>query len=250
MKMYDRLREMARERANYFCLLDPDNLELSQAAEYAIKSEENGADGILVGGSLMYRDCFEENLRAIYESVKKIPVLIFPGLFNFVSSYADALLLLSVVSSRNPQMLIGEQVRAAPLIRRHGIEAIGTGYMLVNGGNNTSVQYMSHSIPIPYDKNDIAVVTALAAQYMGMRVIYMDSGSGAERPISDEMIKQVKSEIEIPLIVGGGIKTPQTAQAKATAGADFVVTGNVLEKGFDSALIREFAQAVHSVKRK
>ena len=250
MKIYKRLVEMSHKQANYFCLLDPDNLSAEEAREYAVKSEENGADGILVGGSLMYRDRFEENLKIIKESVKNIPVLIFPGLFNFVSPYADALLLLSVVSSRNAQMLIGEQVRAAPLIKKYGIEAIGTGYLLIDGGNNSSVQYMSHSMPIPHAKDDIAAVHALAAQYIGMRIIYMDAGSGAVNPISNSMITQVKSDIEIPLIVGGGIRDPETAAQKAAAGADFVVTGNILEKGFDTRLIKEFAQAIHSSRKK
>ncbi len=250
MKIYERLVAMSKKQANYFCLLDPDNLSGEEAEEFACKSEENGADGLLVGGSLMYHDCFEENLRKIKEKVTKIPVLIFPGLFNFVSPHADALLLLSVVSSRNAQMLIGEQVRAAPLIKRYGIEAIGTGYLLIDGGNSTSVQYMSHSLPIPHAKNDIAAVHALAAQYMGMRIIYMDAGSGALRPISDSMIATVKSDIEIPLIIGGGIREPETASQKAAAGADFIVTGNILEKGFDANLIKEFARAIHSIKRK
>ncbi|MCF7912772.1 MAG: geranylgeranylglyceryl/heptaprenylglyceryl phosphate synthase [Candidatus Cloacimonetes bacterium] len=249
MKTYKLLIEMAKQQANYFCLLDPDNLSGEEAREYACKSEENGADGILVGGSLMYNDCFEDNLKIIKGAVKKIPVLIFPGLFNFVSRYADALLLLSVVSSRNPQMLIGEQVRAAPLIKKYGVEAIGTGYILIDGGNNSSVQYMSHSMPIPHAKDDIAAVHALAAQYMGMRIIYMDAGSGAVNPISNSMISQVKSDINIPLFVGGGIRKPDIAAQKAAAGADFVVTGNVLEEGFDTRLIREFAQAIHHSRR-
>lgn len=249
MKVYNRLCMMAKEKANYFCLLDPDNLSNDQAEEYACKSEENGADGILVGGSIMFNDCFEEVLQKIKQKVKKIPVLIFPGLFNFVSPHADALLLLSVVSGRNPQLLIGAQVQAAPHIRKYGLESIGTGYMLIDGGNNSSVRYMSHTQPIPHTKDDIAAVTALAAQYMGMRIIYMDAGSGALEPISDSMITKVKQEIEIPLIVGGGIKNPETALQKAASGADFIVTGNVLEKGFDPGLIREFSRAVHSVKR-
>jgi len=250
MKIYERLLAMSSEGANYFCLLDPDNLSGDEAEEYGRKCEENGADGLLVGGSLMYHDCFEDNLIRIKSKIKKIPVLIFPGLFNFVSPHADALLLLSVISSRNPQMLIGEQVRATPLIKKHKLEAIGTGYLLIEGGNSTSVLYMSHSHPIPHAKNEIAAIHALAAQYMGMRVIYMDAGSGAQMPISDSMIAAVKNDINIPLIVGGGIRDPQTAYNKAAAGADFVVTGNILENGFDARLVKDFSQAIHSVKRK
>ncbi|MCF7919457.1 MAG: geranylgeranylglyceryl/heptaprenylglyceryl phosphate synthase [Candidatus Cloacimonetes bacterium] len=250
MKIYEKLQNMAQERAGYFCLLDPDNFNGTQANELAALCEENGADGILVGGSMMFHDRFEENLRKIKESVKAIPVLIFPGLFNFVSPYADALLLISMISSRNAQMLIGEQVRATPLIRKYGLEAIGTGYILIDGGKPTSVQYMSHSMPIPHDKDDIAAVHALTAEYLGHRLVYMDSGSGAADSISESMIRCVKREITIPLVVGGGIRNPETARAKAIAGADFIVTGNVLEKDTVSTLIREFAEAVHSVTRK
>ena len=250
MKIYERMKLHCRDQAQYFCLIDPDSVNGEQSEELAALSEENGADGILVGGSIMYHDSFEENLKRIKKRVKKIPVIIFPGIFNFVSPNADALLLLCMVSSRNPQMLIGEQVRATPLIKKYGLEVIGTGYLLIEGGNNSSVQYMSHSLPIPHSKPDIAVVHALTAQYLGMRIVYMDAGSGAINPISNKMINQVKTEIKIPLIAGGGIKSPETAKEKAQAGADYVVTGNILEKGFDRSLIREFSQAIHSVKRK
>lgn len=249
MTTYEKLQTLANKGSHYFCLLDPDNFDGMQASEYARVCEENGADGILVGGSMMFHDRFEDNLKQISESVSNIPVIIFPGLFNFVSPYADALLLLSMLSSRNPQMLIGEHVRATPLIRKYGLEAIGTGYILIDGGNSTSVQYMSHSFPIPHSKDEIAAVHALTGEFLGHRIIYMDSGSGAKHPISDSMISKVKAEISIPLIVGGGIRTPDIAAQKAKAGADFIVTGNILEKDWNPKLIREFSDAVHSVKR-
>jgi len=210
--------------------------------------EENGADGLLVGGSIMVNNKFQSNLKIIKESVN-IPVLIFPGIFDFVSPYADALLLLSVVTSRNPQMLIGEQVRAAPLIKHYGLEAIGTAYMIIESGNSTSVQFMSGSLPLPRTKNDLAVAHALAGQYLGMKLIYMDAGSGAKYAVADEMITAVRKNVDLPIILGGGIKTPDVAMQKAKAGADFIVTGNVLEDNPDPKLIREFADAVHSIKR-
>lgn len=248
MKTYKKLLEMAEKRANYFCLLDPDKFEENEAAVIAKRCEDNGADGLLVGGSLMINNNFEKNLKLIKESVK-IPVIIFPGLFSCVSPYADAILYLSLISSRNPQMLIGEQVRSAPLVKHYGLEAIGTGYMLIESGNSTSVHYLSHSFPLPHSKNDIAVAHALAGEYLGMKIIYMDSGSGAKFPISDEMINAVKKNISVPLIVGGGIRTPEIAYKKALFGADFVVTGNILEGNDDPELIREFAEAIHQVKR-
>jgi phosphoglycerol geranylgeranyltransferase len=248
MEMYKKLKKMAAEQANYFCLLDPDKLTAESALDIAKICEENGADGLLVGGSMMLYNKFEENLKRIKDNVS-IPVLIFPGIFNFVSPYADAVLLLSVITSRNPQMLIGEQVRAAPLIHHYNLEAIGTGYMLIESGNSTSVQFMSDSLPLPHNKADIAVAHALAAYYLGMKMLYMDSGSGAKYPVNDEMIKQVKKYAPLPLIVGGGINLPETAREKALAGADFIVTGNILETNFDAQLIRTFADEIHSVKR-
>jgi len=248
MKVYDKILKHANERAGYFCLLDPDEMQVEKTQDFARMCEENGADGLLVGGSIMVNNKFQENLKLIKESVD-IPVMIFPGIFDFVSPYADALLLLSVVTSRNPQMLIGEQVRAAPLIKHYNLEAIGTAYMIIESGNSTSVQFMSGSLPLPRTKNDLAVAHALAGQYLGMKLIYMDAGSGAKFAATDEMVTAVRESVELPIILGGGIKTPEVAMQKAKAGADFIVTGNILEENPDPKLIREFADAIHSIKR-
>ena len=248
MNIYKKLLELKKERSNYFALIDPDSTDVNSIKETAKTFEENGVDGILVGGSIMLKDNFDTVLKKIKETVT-IPVLIFPGIFNFVSPNADALLLLSVITGRNPQMLIGEQVRAAPLIKQYNLESIGTGYMLIDGGKISSVQYMSFSQPIPADKSDIAVAHALAAQYLGMKLIYMDAGSGAKNPISDTMIMQVKKNISLPLIVGGGIKTPEIAAQKAKAGADFVVIGTATENRRKESLIKEFADAIHNARK-
>jgi phosphoglycerol geranylgeranyltransferase len=248
MKIYDKLLALSKDRASYLCLIDPDKISCQEAVETARICQENNADGILVGSSIMLTNNFESNLKAIKDAVE-IPVIIFPGIFNFVSKYADAILLLSVVSSRNPQMLIGEQVRAAPQIKEYGLEAIGTAYMLIESGVSTSVNYMSGSFPIPRNKADIAVAHALASQYLGMKIIYLDAGSGALQPVKNEMLQQIRLNIEIPIILGGGIRTPEVAHEKALAGADFIVTGNILEEKLDSHLIKEFAAAIHSVKR-
>jgi len=175
-----------------------------------------------------------------------MPVLVFPGIFNFVSPYADAILFLSMMSSRNPQLLIGEQVRTAPLIKKYDVEAIPTGYFLIESGSLTSVQFMSNSLPIPRTKYDIAVSHALAAQYLGMKVIFFDGGSGAKQSVPAEMIKKVKENISIPMIVGGGIRTPEEAREKVSAGADFIVIGTAIEKNNQNNLIKKFADAIHT----
>ncbi len=243
-KIYDIIKSY-KNRKGYFCLIDPDKSTPEISADNAGIFENNGADAILVGSSIMLNDNFDETIRQIKEKVK-IPVIIFPGKFNFVSKYADAILLLSMVSSRNPDLLISEQVRSAPLIKKYNLESIGTGYMLIESGSLTSVQYMSNSLPIPRTKPDIAVAHALAAEFLGMKTIYLEAGSGAKNYVPEKLIIEVKKNITIPLIVGGGIRNPETARKVAQAGADIVVTGTIHENGIDQKLIREFAQAIHN----
>ena len=234
-----------KKKAGFFCLIDPDTQSPSESAKLAEKCQHSGVDVILVGGSLMVRDNFNETVRIIKEQVT-IPVLVFPGIFNFVSPYADAILFLSMMSSRNPQLLIGEQVRTAPFIKKYDVEAIPTGYFLIESGSLTSVQFMSSSLPIPRTKYDIAVSHTLAAQYLGMKLIFFDAGSGAKQSVPAEMIKKVKENISIPIIIGGGIRTPEEAREKVAAGADFIVIGTAIEKNDQTNLIKEFAEAIHS----
>jgi len=173
----------------------------------------------------------------------KVPVTIFPGNANQVSRHADAILFLSLISGRNPHLLIGEQVKAAPAIKEFGLEPIPTGYMLIESGAPTSVQFMSDTQPIPRNKPDIAKAHALAAEYLGMKMVFLEAGSGAENPVPDNIVRQVKDFISIPIIVGGGIKDPNIARNKVKSGASFVVIGNFLEE--DDSLVREFADAIH-----
>lgn len=232
----------------YFCLIDPDKQESLQAAKLAERCAKNGADAIMIGGSIMLENRFNETVKYIKKAVD-IPVLIFPGVFNFICKDADALLNLSVLSSRNPQFLIGEHVRTAGLIKKYNLPTIPVGYILVESGKMTSVQFMSNSTPIPHQKSDIAVAHALAGQYLGMKMIYLEAGSGAVYPVSDDMISKVKENIDIPLIVGGGIREPETAAQKVLAGADILVTGTVLEKNLDDNHIKEIASAIHGSKK-
>jgi putative glycerol-1-phosphate prenyltransferase len=238
------LQARARHSAGYLVLIDPDQWELKQLPEIAASASENGADAILIGGSLLMRSSFDEMVKTI-KNAASVPCIIFPGSTIQISRHADAILFLSLISGRNSDYLIGVQVLAAPVLRLLGIEAIPTGYMLIESGRVTSAEFMSNSRPIPRDKNDIAQATALAAEYLGMRMVYLEAGSGADLPVTPEMVAAVSSFVSVPVIVGGGIRTPEEAEKRVKAGAAFVVTGNVLEKNTDRQLIREFAQAIH-----
>jgi putative glycerol-1-phosphate prenyltransferase len=163
-----------------------------------------------------------------------------------VSPIADAILFLILISGRNPDYLIGNQVLAAPIVRKSGLEAISTGYMLIEAGNSTSVEFMSNTRPIPRDKTDIALAHALAAEVIGMKLIYLDAGSGAQTSVPEEMLKTIAQKSSLPIIVGGGIRTPDEARKKVEAGASFVVTGTVTELNNHHSFIKEFAKAVHA----
>ena len=239
--MKGRLQE---QRALYFVLLDPDRFEPDENAGLARQAVGGGADAIFVGGSLSLAGRCDETVRAIKDAIDA-PVIIFPCDTGFVSPAADAILFLSLVSGRNPQYLIGEHVKAAPILKESGLEPIPTAYMLVDGGATTSVEFMSGTRPIPRDKPDIAMAHALAAQYLGMSLAFFDAGSGAQRPVPEDLVRRVASYVELPVMVGGGIREPETARGLVDAGASAIVTGDVIEKTKDEGLLRAFADAVH-----
>ncbi len=233
--------------AGYLVLIDPDKQTLESASHLAEVAAKADVDAILIGSSFFMSDEFD----LMVQSVKKasnLPIIIFPGSSNHISRYADAILFLSLISGRNPEFLIGEHVKAAPIIKRYGLEAIPTGYMLIDGGASTSVQFVSATIPIPRDKTDIAIAHAIAGELLGMKMIYLECGSGAVKSVPNEMIFAVKEQISIPLIVGGGIVDPKEAEEKVRSGADFIVTGSVLEKTGNLNLIEDFASAIHFSK--
>lgn len=246
MTTYDRLLKVRQERgAGYFVLLDPDKNDLESLPSFIREATEAGADGFLVGGSLMLTNVFEDHLRTVKQNTS-VPVIIFPGSIMQVSPLADAILFLILISGRNPDYLIGNQVIAAPIIRRSGLEALSTGYMLIEAGNTTSAEFMSNTKPIPRDKPDIALAHALAAELIGMKLVYLDAGSGARESVSDEMLRTIAQRCSLPIIVGGGIRTPEDARKKVEAGASFVVTGTITELNNHRSFIREFAEAVHT----
>lgn len=234
----------SKGKKQFALLIDPDKIEVPQLKSLLETSQKVSVDYLFVGGSFLTNDNFSGCIKFI-KDYSNIPVVIFPGSCFQISEDADAILLLSLISGRNPEMLIGNHVIAAPYLKKSTLEIISTGYMLIESGHTTTVAYISNSAPIPYDKNDIAVYTAIAGEMLGMKMIYIDAGSGAQKPVSEAMIKAVRNELSIPLIVGGGIKTPQQAVKSCKAGADIIVVGNAIEK--NSKLISSISESIHNV---
>lgn len=242
MRIYQNILQSKRKQ--FALLIDPDKYSDHETAVAAKDAQHAGVDYLFVGGSLITFD----NLQSCLEILKsncEIPIVLFPGSILQINAAADAILLLSVISGRNPDLLIGNHVIAAPYLRSSGLEILPTGYMLIDSEVATTAQYISNTMPIPREKDDIAVCTAMAGEMLGLRLIYLDAGSGAHTPVSASMISEVKRNISIPLIVGGGIRTPEKAFESCKAGADLVVVGNAVEK--NSGFISELAAATHSV---
>lgn len=225
-------------------LIDPDFGQDEAALERTVQNACMAkADLLFVGGSLLTSTAFDRCVQRVKELADR-PVLLFPGSPAQLSRHADAVLFLSLISGRNPELLIGHHVTAAPSVKALGIEAIPTGYMLVDGGRMTTAHYVSQSSPIPHDKPGIAVATALAGELLGLRTIYMDTGSGAPRTVSPNMIAAVREQVDLPIIVGGGIRDADTARSLCIAGADVLVVGTAFEQ--DPELIFAMSEAVHA----
>lgn len=244
MAIYQQLvNAKKRGEKKFAVLIDPDKMRLRNLDEVINRSVQAGVDFFFIGGSLVVNNMLDDVLQGIREQCD-IPTVLFPGSSLQLSNKADAILFLSLISGRNAELLIGKQVESAPFLKQSPLEIMSTGYMLVDGGVETTVQYISNTKPIPGDKSDIAVCTAMAGELLGLKLIYMDAGSGAKKPISTDMIQAVSNTIDIPLIVGGGINTPDKVAANIAAGADVIVVGNAIEQS--PALIREMAHTVHS----
>lgn len=225
-------------------LLDPDGWKLSHVETLLRIS---GVDLFLVGGSYITDDQTDECIQML-KAHCNTPIILFPGSPQQINPKADALLLLSLISGRNPDLLIGRHVEAAPTLRKSGLELISTGYMLVDGGQMTTAQYISGTFPLPSNKPELAAATAMAGEMLGLKCIYLDAGSGARYAVSEEIIEAVSNTVELPLIVGGGIRTPEKVQANFQAGANVVVVGNALER--DPALLLEMVAAKKEALRR
>lgn len=245
MNIYESIVEKSKNKKKQFVVLvDPDKPSDKEIASLAGIAQDSKVDYFFVGGSLLTNNNLDQCIKILKENAD-IPVILFPGNTLQLSNKADAFLLLSLISGRNPEMLIGRHVIAAPYLKMTTLEIISTGYMLIDSGRPTSVSFMSNSFPIPADKIDIAACTAMAGEMLGLKLIFMDAGSGAENPVSNEMISIVKQSLEVPVIVGGGIRTPEKAEETARQGADVVVVGNSIEN--DASLISEISNAIHSI---
>lgn len=244
MSILQKIEENKGSKKMLAVLIDPDTVTESDKLILTIKScNDNHVDLILVGGSLITQDNFAYVILTI-KSNSTIPVLIFPGNNIQIDDQADAILLLSLISGRNPDFLIGQHVLAAPKLRSSKLEIIPMGYLLVNSGLATSASYMSNTTPIPSNKPDIAACTAIAGEMLGLRTIYLDAGSGANEPIPTDVIRKVKHSINIPLVIGGGLNTLEKVDNALSAGADIIVVGNALEK--DTSFLKDVSQLIQT----
>ncbi len=239
------LNQRAERGGGFLLLLDPDRVPVDHCCRLAEAARDCGVDALLVGTSVMINVNFTDAVKAIKERTS-LPVILFPSSYGQINPYVDAMLFTSLLSSRNPTYLIDEQVKGAPLVKRCGIEPIPTAYLLIESGPLTSVQYISSSLPIPRSKPDIACAHALAAQYMGMKLVYLEAGSGAQQSVPLEMITAVSHYTDIPTLVGGGLQSPDDCAAAIQAGADFVVVGTQFEESSDLSYLTETASACHA----
>lgn len=224
-------------------LIDPDKMRLGKLDQIIDLSVRGKVDYFFIGGSLIVNNQLDQCLVKIRQQCH-IPMILFPGNSYQLSHKADAILFLSLVSGRNPDLLIGQHVIAAPYLKLSTLEVLPTGYMLIDGGVDTTVLYMSNTSPIPANKSDIAICTAMAAEMLGLKIIFMDAGSGASRPVPADMIAAVRGAVSIPLMVGGGIRSSEKVEENLKAGADVIVMGNAFEH--DPSLLIDISATIHS----
>ncbi len=240
------IQSLEKVRALFFVLLDPDSASAESIIESGLRAAKHGADALLLGGSFIGNPNFTK-IAAGLKKETQIPIVLFPGGCSHVTPGPDAILFTTLISGRNPQYLIDEQVKGAVLVRGLKMEAFPTAYMLIESGRTTAVEFISNTRPIPADKAAIAAAHAMAAELMGQRWIYLEAGSGALNAVPAPMISMVRAAVDLKVIVGGGIRTPEQARERVEAGAHVIVVGNHFEGTQNESLIKEFAHAVHGV---
>ena len=240
------LEKIKTEGSIHITLIDPEKVSALQASRIAANSENSGTAAIMVGGSTFASQTqLDDVVKAVKSSVK-IPTILFPNNITGISSYADAIWFMSLLNSVDPYFLMGAQILGAPIVKKYGLEPISMGYIIVGEGGTAGI--VGKAISVPYNKPELAAAHALAGQYLGMRFIYLEGGSGAANPVPPEMIRVVKHLLDIPLIVGGGIRTKEQALAAVSAGADIIVTGNVTETSDAKQKVSEIIEAIKGIK--
>ncbi len=244
--IYSNILEKLESGKLFALLVDPDKHDRKSIKTIGESANSEIVDFILVGGSLV--SCSVDETVASLKASTDLPIILFPGNVLQISPRADGILLLSLISGRNPEFLIGNHVIAAPFLRKTQLEIIPTGYILIENSRTTSVEYMSNTKPIPSDKIDLAVATSIAGEMLGHKLIYLEAGSGARENINSEMIREVRSHISIPLIVGGGIHSPEQISESYKAGADIIVVGSAIEQGPEK--LSSLLDSVAKIKQK
>ncbi|HVO36841.1 MAG TPA: geranylgeranylglyceryl/heptaprenylglyceryl phosphate synthase [Candidatus Acidoferrum sp.] len=238
------LEQIRAERSIHITLIDPEKVTLSQASKIARKALAGGTSAVMIGGSTFASGTHLDNIVRVVKRTVEIPTILFPSNVNGISRYADAMWFMSLLNSADPYFIMGAQVLGAPLVKKYRLEAIPLGYIIVGEGCTAGV--VGKAVAIPYNKPELAAAHALAGQYFGMRFIYLEAGSGARTPVPPEMIHAVKHYINVPLIVGGGIRSREQALTAASAGADVIVTGNIVE---NSEVRRKVSEIIEGMKR-
>jgi phosphoglycerol geranylgeranyltransferase len=238
------LDRIASEGTIHITLIDPEKVTSSQASRIAGKAKLSGTSAIMVGGSTFFSTTHLDDVVKTVRRVVGIPVILFPSNVTGISRHADAIWFMSLLNSVDPYFLMGAQILGAPIVKKYGIEPIPMGYIIVGEGGTAG--FVGKAVPVPYGKPEIAVAHALAGQYLGMRFLYLEAGSGAKKPVPPEMIRAVKRQIDVPLIVGGGIRSREQALTVASAGADIIVTGNIVE---NAEVKSKVAEIVDGIKR-
>jgi phosphoglycerol geranylgeranyltransferase len=236
------LERIKAEGSIHITLVDPEKVTPPQASRIAEKSKASGTTAIMVGGSTFVSQAHLDDIVKAIKHAVDIPTILFPNNITGISAHADAIWFMSLLNSVDPYFLIGAQILGAPLVKKFGLEPISMGYVIVGEGGTAGI--VGKAIPVPYNKPELAAAHALAGQYLGMHFLYLEGGSGAKDPIPPEMIHVVKHYINIPLIVGVGIRSREQAMAAATAGADVIVTGNVIESGDAKGKVSEIVEGI------
>ncbi|MFO7810103.1 MAG: geranylgeranylglyceryl/heptaprenylglyceryl phosphate synthase [Candidatus Delongbacteria bacterium] len=237
------LLKKGEKRGGLIVLIDPDKFENNNIASRIKIFEEQGADAFFFGSSQPVKKDIHSTAKAIRDCAN-IPLILFPGSSEQVTPHADGILFITLISGRNPDYLIEHHVKAAPFVKKMGLKVLPAAYLLIECGYRTSVERVSRTQPLPASNIPNIVAHALAGEMIGMRYVYLEAGSGAKNPVSPEIIRAVRSEVTVPVIVGGGIRTPEYAKKLVEAGADFIVIGNVLENSDDPQAVRKFSEVM------